>query len=53
MSIKIKISYILESEKQLILKLLKPLMDEGYRYKIKQGEPRSLIYIEKRETKKG
>lgn len=46
MSIKIKISYIDETEKRLILKLLQPLLDKGYRYKIKKGKLRSLIYIQ-------
>lgn len=46
MSIKIKISYIDDTEKRLMLKLLQPLLDAGYRYKIKKGKPRSLIYIQ-------
>ena len=46
MSIKIKISYIHETEKRLILKLLQPLLDKGYRYKEQKGTPRSRIYIQ-------
>ena len=46
MSIKIKISYIDDAEKRLMLKLLQPLLDAGYRYKIKKGKPRSLIFIQ-------
>ena len=53
MSIKIKASYVMEAEKQMILKMLKPLLDKGYRYKIKKGNPRSLIYIQQKDDKGG
>ena len=51
LSIKIKISYIDDTEKRLMLKLLQPLLDAGYRYKIKKGKPRSLIYIQHKGLK--
>ena len=46
MSIKIKVSYTDEGEKRLILKLLRPLLEKGYRCKEQKGTPRSRIYIQ-------
>ena len=43
MSIKIKVSYTDEGEKRLILKLLRPLLEKGYRCKEQKGTPRSSI----------
>ncbi len=37
MSIKIKVSYTDEGEKRLILKLLRPLLEKGYRCKEQKG----------------
>lgn len=46
MSIKIKVSYTDEGEKRMVLRLLRPLLEKGYRYKVQKGTPRSRIYIQ-------
>jgi len=46
LSIKIKVSYTDEGEKRLVLKLLRPLLEKGYRYKVQKGTPRGRIYIQ-------
>lgn len=46
MSIKAHFSYTADVEERVILKLMKPLLEKGYRYKVRKGSPRSHIYIQ-------
>lgn len=52
MSIKINVSFTNEQEKEILVRMFKPLVRAGHKIKIVKGEQYSHIYIMKKKKQK-